>query len=116
MPIVDHNTIEDPEVFEGVFSRQVLNHDIGPSQNITVGELKIKPGCVLPTHFHDVDEALVVVAGQGQLTVDDQPFDFKAPCTLLAEAGRKHQIKNSGTEMLKIFYSFPAVRVGRTLV
>jgi mannose-6-phosphate isomerase-like protein (cupin superfamily) len=36
--------------------------------------------------------------------------------TILAPAGKKHQIKNTGTEMLKIYYTFPAVEVERILV
>jgi len=116
MSIIDHNTIEDKEVFEGVFSRQLLNSEIGGSKSITVGELKIKPGAVLPMHIHNVEEALVVIEGQGQVTMEGQTFDFKADNTIHVEAGKKHQIQNNGTEMLKIFYSFPEVNVERTLI
>ncbi len=65
MPVVDFATVEDKEAFKGVFSRQVLNKKIGGSAAITVGELKLKPGAVLPLHVHYVEEALTVIEGEG---------------------------------------------------
>lgn len=84
MPIVDHNSIEDVEVFEGVFSRQLLNKKTGGSAAITVGELKLKPGAVLPAHVHHVEEALIVVEGEGKVEIDDESFDIRANMTILA--------------------------------
>jgi quercetin dioxygenase-like cupin family protein len=116
MRVVDHDSIEDAEVFEGIFSKQVLNKKVGGSAAITVGELKLKPGAVLPAHIHGVEEALIVVEGQGEVISEDETQKIRANMTILAPAGRKHQIKNTGTEMLKIYYTFPAVEVERILV
>jgi len=116
MPIVDHASVEDKEVFNGVFSRQLLNKKIGGSAAITVGELKIKPGATLPLHIHHVEEALTVIAGQGRLNLENEPFDIKANMTTLAPAGKKHTITNTGKEMLRIIFCFPAVEVERMLI
>lgn len=116
MPIVDHATVEDKEVFNGVFSRQLLNKKIGGSAAITVGELKLKPAAVLPLHVHHVEEALTVIEGQGQLTLDDEPFEIKANMTILAPTGKKHTITNTGKGMLRIIFCFPAVEVERVLL
>ena len=116
MSIIDHSSIEDVEVFEGVFSRQLLNKKLGGSAAITVGELKLKPGAVLPLHIHQVEEALIVIEGRGELVLDDKSYEIKANMTILAPAGRKHQITNTGAEVLKIYYSFPAVEVERLLI
>lgn len=116
MPIVDHATVEEKEVFKGVFSRQVLNKKTGGSAAITVGELKLKPGAVLPLHVHPIEEALTVIEGAGRLTLDDQPFDIKADMTVLAPAGKKHTITNTGKGTLRIIFCFPAVEVERILL
>jgi len=116
MAIIDHNSIEDVEVFEGVYSRQVLNKKTGGSAAITVGELKLKPGAVLPAHVHHVEEALIVIEGRGKLDIEDESYDIGANMTILARTGKKHQIRNTGDEMLRIFYSFPAVEVERMLI
>lgn len=116
MPIVDHATIEDKEVFEGVFSRQVLNKKCGGSAAITVGELKLKPGAILPLHVHHVEEALTVIEGTGRLTMEDQAHEIKANMTILAPAGKKHTITNTGNGMLRIIFCFPAVEVERVLL
>lgn len=116
MPIINHQTIEDAEVFDGVFSRQLVNKKLGGSASVTVGELKIKPGCTLPDHIHFVEEALIVVHGKGKAYLDDEALYFEADMTILIPTGKKHKITNTGTEMLKIFYTFPAVEVDRVLI
>lgn len=116
MRVVDHNSVEDAEVFEGVFSRQLLNKKVGGSAAITVGELKLKPGAVLPAHIHGVEEALIVVEGQGEVISGEETQKIRANMTILAPAGKNHQIRNTGTEILKIYYTFPAVEVERILV
>ena len=116
MPIVYHNSIEETEVFEGVYSKQVLNKQVGGSAAITVGELKLKPGAVLPTRIHQIEEPLIVEEREGLVEIDDEPFDIRANMTILAQKGKKHQIRNTGKEMLRIFYSFPAVEVERVLI
>jgi quercetin dioxygenase-like cupin family protein len=116
MPIIDFATVEDKEVFPGIFSRQVLNKKIGGSAAITVGELKIKPGATLPLHVHYVEEALTVIEGEGQVTIDDKAFPIKADVTILAQAGDKHTITNTGKGMLRIIFCFPAVEVERILI
>ena len=116
MPTVDHNSVKDAEVFEGVFSRQLLNKKVGGSAAITIGELKIKPGAALPTHVHYVEEALVVVTGQGEVIMEDESFKVHANMTVLLPAGKRHKIVNTGSEMVKIYYSIPAVEVERVLI
>jgi quercetin dioxygenase-like cupin family protein len=116
MPIVDHNSIEDVEVFKGVFSRQLLNKKSGGSAAITVGELKLQAGATLPMHMHHVEEALTVITGKGTLTLEGESHEIKANTTILAPAGKKHSITNTGTEMLRILFCFPAVEVERVLV
>jgi len=116
MRVIDHDSIEEAEVFEGVFSKQVLNKKVGGSAAITVGELKLKPGAVLPAHIHSVEEALIVVEGQGEVISGDETHEMRANMTILAPPGKKHQIRNTGTEMLKIYYTFPEVEVERILV
>ncbi len=116
MPIVDHATVEDKEVFQGIFSRQVLNKKIGGSAAITVGELKLKPGATLPLHVHHVEEALTVIEGEGQGTLDNESFAIKANMTILAPAGKKHTFTNTGKGILRIIFCFPAVEVERILL
>ena len=57
-----------------------------------------------------------MVEGEGQVDIDDESFDIRADMTILAQTGKKHQIRNTGSGMLRIFYSFPAVEVERVLV
>ena len=52
MALIDHDAIEDKEVFKGVFGRQLVNNKIGGAASITVGELKLKPGVTGPQSLY----------------------------------------------------------------
>lgn len=116
MPVINSLSIDEPEVFPGVFSRQVLNKEHGEAQSITIGELNINPEAVLPAHIHNVEESLIIVEGRGLVYLGDESFEIKPGLFVLIPSNTKHKVVNTGPEKLKILYMFPAVDVERTLV
>lgn len=49
-----------------------------------------------PVHSHDSEEIFVMLRGKGQLIIGGEPYDFEAPCTLIAPAKVQHQFINTG--------------------
>ncbi len=41
----------------------------------------------------------------------DETHEIRANMTIPAPAGKKRHIRNTGTEMIKIYHTFPAVKV-----
>ena len=73
------------------------------AREIEIGYAKVL--CIRITYLGELGYELYIPAEQATHVYD-----------IIVEAGKKHQIQNNGTEMLKIFYSFPAVNVERTLI
>lgn len=57
-----------------------------------------------------------MIEGEDRVTIDDKSFPIKADMTILAQAGKKHTITNTGKGMLRIIFCFPAVEVERILI
>lgn len=59
-----------------------------------------------PVHYHECDEAIVVLRGHGALSVEGEQHPFGEQTTLVIPAGVIHQLKNTGSEDLSIIAAF----------
>ncbi len=70
----------------------------------------LAPGAATPPHRHACDEAVLCLAGGGELHVDGTVQRFGADQTLVLPRGRDHQIFNTGAvpmELIGIFAASP---------
>jgi mannose-6-phosphate isomerase-like protein (cupin superfamily) len=107
--------VPDATPFPGIINKVVLNREKG-SAAITVGELRITPGEMLPLHMHKVEEALVLLSGEAVFAREGKEFSVSNRTVVLMPAGTKHSIRNVGKEEVQIIFFFPAVEVERILV
>lgn len=63
----------------------------------------IKPGEEIGEETHDVDQTLVFVTGTGEAIVEGVSETFDEGDLFFVPAGTKHNFKNTGTELLKLF-------------
>lgn len=96
MPVVNNNTIQR-------FQIPGLDHQTlaGPEHGMKTLEMwmqTIAPGSGTPVHRHDCEEAIVVLRGSGQCTIDGAAYDFGPDSTLQIPRDAIHQIVNTGTE------------------
>lgn len=96
MPVLDNNTVTR-------FQIPGLNHQTlaGPEHGFGTLEMwmqTIAPGAGTPVHRHECEEAIVVLRGSGQCTIDGVVCDFGPNSTLQIPPDAIHQILNTGTE------------------
>jgi quercetin dioxygenase-like cupin family protein len=96
MPILDNTTVPH-------FQIPGLDHQTlaGPEHGMKTLEMwmqTIHPGAGTPVHRHDCEEAIVVLRGSGQCTINGVVCEFGPNSTLQIPRDAIHQIVNTGTE------------------
>jgi mannose-6-phosphate isomerase-like protein (cupin superfamily) len=85
----------------------VCNGKLMPGSPQTVGLATILPGKQNPVHYHpNCEEVLYVISGQGLQSYDDHTILLKAGMTIRIPANVKHNMLNTGTEILRTLVSF----------
>jgi quercetin dioxygenase-like cupin family protein len=100
MPVVNNDTIQH-------FHIPGLDHQTlaGPEHGFKTLEMwmqTIAPGAGTPVHRHDCEEAIVVLRGSGQCTIEGVTTNFGPNSTLQIPRNVIHQIVNTGAEDLFI--------------
>ena len=96
MPVVQNNAIPK-------FSLPGLEHQTlaGPEHGWKTFEMwmqTIAPGGGTPVHRHNCEEAIVILRGSGQVTIEGVTTEFGPNSTLRIPVDAIHQIVNTGTE------------------
>src|SRR4051795_3049241 len=91
MPTFGPDEVPMVDVVDGVKGRRIIDQARG-SGAITLGELTVEPGKLLPRHRHRVEEAIVVVGGRGLFELDGIASDIDVGTMLLAPAGSVHSL------------------------
>lgn len=108
MNIVRTSEVEAKSRFSGIFAKPLLGADNG-SGAVTMSELTLRPGAVLPRHTHVVEEAFFVVEGSGEAVAGEETSAVAGGTALLAPAGVPHGFRNTGEQDLRIICMYPAV-------
>jgi mannose-6-phosphate isomerase-like protein (cupin superfamily) len=106
--IIKTSDVEAKSRFAGIFNKPLLGADTG-SGAVTVSELTMKPGAVLPSHTHIVEEAFFVVEGSGEAVAGEETSPVAGGSALLAPAGVPHGFRNTGDQDLRIICMYPAI-------
>lgn len=69
---------------------------------ITFSHAIIYPGSQTDYHDHDRPELIYIVSGRGIAVCEGKETPIQADCVLWVEKGEKHQMKNTGSETLKL--------------
>ena len=109
MAVVKKAEVPLQESRPGLQSRKLIYEDVG-SASVTIGELILKPGAILPPHKHLAEEAFYTLEGSGQATVGEETFDVEPETALLAPAGVPHGFKNSGEVPWRMLYIYPVIQ------
>ena len=96
MPILDNNTAPH-------FQIPGLDHQTlaGPEHGFKTFEMwmqTIAPGGGTPVHRHNCEEAIIILRGSGQCTINGKVSDFGPNSTLQIPPDAIHQIVNTGAE------------------
>ena len=96
MSVIDNNTIQKFQI-PGIEYQTVA----GPEHGMKTMEMwlqTIAPGGGTPVHRHACEEAIVVLKGTGQCTIDGVTTSFGPNSTLRIPSDAIHQILNTDSE------------------
>ena len=110
MGLIRHSERESVEAYPGVERQTIVGRDTGAGA-LSTSWVTISPGATVRVHRHKVEEAMLVVAGEGLAILGDERMPIKANETLLAPAGVHHGFINTGTEPMIVSGIFPAVDI-----
>jgi quercetin dioxygenase-like cupin family protein len=100
------NVTETP-LPNGSWSKMALTRETAAGIVSSLGYSVFKPGTVLSMVSHEVEEVAYVVAGSGELRLDDGAVPFKAGEALHIPAKMWHAVANTGDEDVIMVFGFP---------
>ena len=100
--VVQLEEVEPIELPQGSWSRMVAK-----GERASLGYSVFKPGTVLAPVRHETEEVAYVVAGAGELRLDDATVAFRAGEALHIPADVWHAVANTGNEDVVMVFAFP---------
>lgn len=87
------------------------------ARSILNGITEIDPGAQIPLHFHNCEESVMVLQGLAIARIGGREFTLAPNDTSWIPAGVHHFFRNaSGTDRLRIFWTYASIDATRTLV
>jgi mannose-6-phosphate isomerase-like protein (cupin superfamily) len=87
--------------------RTLFSKGTTPSAGMTGGVAELRPGEWLGLHRHAPPEIYYVFAGAGVLSLDGREIPVKAGSAVFIPGMAEHGIRQTGPEVLRLFYAFP---------
>ena len=85
------------------------------ANRLTSGTTTFAPGTGLPLHSHNVEETVLVHAGEATAVIGDDEFDLVAGQATWVPAGVPHCFRNRGEGPMTIYWVYGGRDVTRTL-
>jgi quercetin dioxygenase-like cupin family protein len=104
VPVADADPIELPG---GSWSRMLVTEGAVDGNEASLGYSLFTPGTVLSPVRHETEEVAYVVAGSGELRLDDEAVPFRQGDALHIPAGVWHAVANTGEEDVLMVFGFP---------
>jgi len=103
-------SLDDAEPIElpnGSWSRMLVTTGRVAGNASSLGYSVFTPGTALTPVRHETEEVAYVVAGSGELRLDDEAVAFRAGDALHIPAGVWHAVANTGDEDVVMVFGFP---------
>ena len=83
----------------------IANRELGTQSDIH--ENVISPGVVLPWHYHETEEVIVVLEGYGECRTEGATENYSAGDVIIIPPRVKHSLRNSGNRLIRQICYFP---------
>ena len=112
---VPFDSVEHQERRPGVVLSSLVDGDTGATQ-LSSGVAEFAVGASAPMHYHDAEESVIVIEGEGILMINGEENHVRQYDAAFITPGTDHRLINTGEEPFKIAWSYATVDVTRTLV
>ena len=92
----------------GVFLTSLVDGDSGATQ-ISSGIAEFSVGSSALTHYHDAEESVIVVEGEGLVVIEGEEHVVKPHDAVFITPGAHHSIANHGDKTFKIAWTYASV-------
>lgn len=66
----------------------------------------LAPGASLPAHYHECEEVVIVLRGEGEIVAEGARTSFGPESTVIFPPGRTHQLLNTGQVEILLVAAF----------
>ncbi len=87
--------------------RILMSKGVTPSNGMTCGVTEFQPGEWLGLHRHAPPEIYYIFAGAGLMSLEGREIPVKAGSAVFIPGMAEHGIRQTGSEILRLFYVFP---------
>jgi quercetin dioxygenase-like cupin family protein len=105
--VFHYERVEPINLPGGSWSRMLVAPATVAGNQGSLGYSVFKPGTVTAPVAHEVEESAFVVAGRGELRLDDGAAPFQAGEAMFIPAGTWHAVANTGDEDVIMVFTFP---------
>lgn len=102
---------EDADDYRPNSRWSLITDPSGAVDDVAVIYEDVAPGDRIPLHRHRVNEVVLIVSGEAEVTLDEEVVRPAPGSTVFIPAGTAHGHRNVGTNVLQIIAIFPAVIV-----
>ena len=92
----------------GVFLTSLVDGESGATQ-ISSGIAAFSVGSSAPTHYHDAEESVIVIEGEGRVMINGEEHIVKPNDAVFITAGAHHSIANNGEYQFKIAWTYASI-------
>jgi putative monooxygenase len=94
----------------------LVNALVGSEKTLS-GITEFDPGAAIALHYHNCEETVMLLLGEGIAEIDGEEFAVHPLDTSWIPAGVPHRFRNvSQTEKMRIYWTYSSVDADRTIV
>jgi quercetin dioxygenase-like cupin family protein len=105
--VVNLADVEPIALPQGSWSRMLVSAARVSGNSSSLGYSVFTPGAVVGPVRHETEEVAYVVAGSGELRLDDEAVPFREGDALHIRAGVWHAVANTGDSEVVMVFGFP---------
>jgi quercetin dioxygenase-like cupin family protein len=107
LTVVSLDDVEPIELPQGSWSRMLVTAERVDGNASSLGYSVFTPGTVLTPVKHETEEVAYVVAGSGELRLEDEAVPFREGDAVHIPAGVWHAVANTGDTDVVMVFGFP---------
>jgi putative monooxygenase len=94
----------------------LVNALVGSEKTLS-GITEFDPGAAIALHYHNCEETVVLLSGEGVAEIDGEQFSLHPQDTSWIPAGVPHRFRNaSASEKMRIYWTYSSLDADRTIV